>query len=111
MKNQGLFSKIFIEEVRAEVDLEDNGRGRMGTLAQKWQSKEDSSTEKLWNTFLKQAVSYLQFVLPMGPSSPDVYLLKEDYSSVDPVAVLHFVASQADLDDVSVGRFWPGKLV
>lgn len=111
MKNKGLFSSIFIDEIREEVELDDNGRGRMATLAQKWQTKDDSSTEKLWNTFLKQAVSYLQFIPPVEPSSPDIYLLKEDYNSGDPVAVLYFVAPQADFDDLSVGRFWPGKLV
>ncbi len=111
MKNKGLFSTLFIEEVREEVELDDNGRGRMATLARKWQTRDDSSTDKLWESFLKQAVSYLQFVPPAKPDATGVFHLFEDFSFTHPVAVLYFIAPDAELDDVSVGRFWPGRLV
>jgi len=111
MKNKGLFSTLFIKEIREEVALDDNGRGRMATLAQKWQTRDESSTEKLWDSFLKQAISYLQFVPPPKPSAPNVYPLFEDYSFTCPVAVLYFVPPQAEMDDVTVGQFWPGIVV
>ena len=111
MINRGLFSTLFIEQIRREVELGDNGRGRMATLAQKWQTRDESTTDNLWDTFLKQAISYLNFVPPQNPSSTNVYPLYEDFSLTRPVAVLYFVAPKAELDDVSIGRFWPGKLV
>jgi hypothetical protein len=111
MKNKGLFSTLFIEDIREEVELDDNGHGRMATLAQKWQTRDESSTEEMWDSFLKQAISYLQFVPPPKPAAPNVYPLFEDYSFTRPVAVLYFVPPQAEMDDVTVGQFWPGKLV
>jgi len=111
MKNKGLFSTLFIEDIREEVELDDNGQGRMATLAQKWQTRDESSTEKLWDSFLKQAISYLQFVPPPKPTAPNVYPLFEDYSFTHQVAVLYFVPAQAEMDDVTVGQFWPGRLV
>lgn len=111
MKNKGLFSTLFIEDIREEVELDDSGQGRMATLAQKWHTRDESSTEKLWDSFLKQAISYLQFVPPPKPTAPNVYPLFEDYSFTHQVAVLYFAAPQAEMDDVTVGQFWPGKLV
>ena len=111
MKNKGLFSTLLIKNLRDEVELDDNGRGRQATLAQKWQSRDESSTEKLWDSFLKQAVSYLQFVPPPNSTAPNVYSLFEDFSYDHPVAVLYLLPPQAEMEDVTVGQFWPGKLV
>jgi len=111
MKNKGLFSTLFIEDVKGEVELDDLARGRMATLSQTWQSRDKQSSETLWNSFLKQAVSYLRVVPPAKPSTPGVYPLYEDFAFTNIVTVLYLAEPGTDLDDTSVGRFCPGKLV
>jgi hypothetical protein len=64
MKNNGLFSWLFIEELKDVVKLDDAAQGRMATLAQTWRSRNSQDTESLWESFLKQALSYLEFVPP-----------------------------------------------
>ena len=64
MKNNGLFSSLFIEELKNVVELDDTAQGRMATLAQTWRSRNSQDTESLWESFLKQALSYLEFVPP-----------------------------------------------
>ena len=111
MKNKGLFSTLFIEDVKGEVRLDDMASGRMATLAQKWQSRDKQNRETLWNSFLKQAVSYLHAIPGPASSSPGVYPLYDDYSFLNAVTVLYLIEPGADLDDTSMGRFWPGKLI
>ena len=75
MKNNGLFSSLFIEELKDVVELDDAAQGRMATLAQTWRSRNSQDTESLWESFLKQALSYLEFVPPGNPTAPGVYPL------------------------------------
>ena len=39
MKNNGLFSSLFIEELKDSVMLDDAAQGRMATLAQTWRTR------------------------------------------------------------------------
>lgn len=64
MKNNGLFSSLFIEELKDSIKLDDAAQGRMATLAQTWWTRSIKDTESLWDSFLKQALSYLEFVPP-----------------------------------------------
>ncbi|MFP3868503.1 MAG: Eco57I restriction-modification methylase domain-containing protein [Desulfobacteraceae bacterium] len=111
MKNHGLFSSFFIDEVLNKISLDDSARGRLATLTQTWQDHEASSREGRWETFLKQAVSYLQFVPPASPAAPGVYPLYEDWGFSQILTVLYLTPPDADLDDTAVGRFWPAKLL
>ena len=67
MKNNGLFSSLFIEELKDAVKLDDAAQGRMATLTQTWRTRNSQDTESLWDSFLKQALSYLEFVPPGKP--------------------------------------------
>jgi hypothetical protein len=77
MNNHGLFSSFFISEVQDEITLDDLAQGRMATLSQTWRDHDAKNREGLWNTFLKQAVSYIQFVPTAGVTVPGVYPLYE----------------------------------
>ncbi len=111
MRNNGLFSTLFIDKIRSELELDDAGQGRMATLYHAQQHSDRSSADSIWSTHIKQALSYLSFVPPGQPDAPGVYLLYEDYSFSNTVSVLYLIEPGADLDDVSIGRFWPGKLI
>ena len=111
MKNNGLFSTLFIEDVRDEIELDDQARGRMATLAQTWSTSKRQDAEALWGTFMKQALGYLQFVPANAPSSPGIYPLYEDFGFENCIALLFLVEPDADIDDTAVGRFWPAKLI
>jgi hypothetical protein len=54
MKNNGLFSSLFIEELKDVVKLDDAAQGRMATLAQTWRSRNSQNTESLWESFLNR---------------------------------------------------------
>jgi len=111
MRNNGLFSALFIDQIRSGVVLDDAGQGRMATLAHTWNNCDRTDLKSLWNTYIKQALSYLSFVPPGQPDAPGVFPLYEDYSFSNTVAVLYLIEPGADLDDVSIGRFRPGKLI
>ena len=111
MKNNGLFSSLFIEELKDSVKLDDAALGRMATLAQVWRTHERQDAISLWETFLKQALSYLEFVPPTDPDAPNIYPLYEDYSFSNCIAVLYFVEPGSDIEDTAVGRFYPAKLI
>ncbi len=64
MRNNGLFSSLFIDELKDTIELEDVAQGRMATLAQTWRTRKTHDTVSLWDSFLKQALSYLEFVPP-----------------------------------------------
>jgi hypothetical protein len=111
MKNHGLFSTFFIDTVQSKITLDDQARGRMATLTQTWRDHDAGNREGLWDTFVKQAVSYIQFVPPSGVTVPGVYPLYDDYSYSKVISVLYLTPPDADLNDTAVGRFWPAKLL
>ena len=111
MKNNGLFSTLFIDDVRDEIELDDQARGRMATLAQTWSTSKRQDAVVLWGTFMKQALGYLQFVPANTPSSPGLYPLYEDWGFENCIAVLFLVEPGANIDDTAVGHFWPAKLI
>ena len=111
MKNNGLFSSLFIEELKGSVKLDDAAQGRMATLAQTWRTRNIQNTNALWKSFLKQALSYLEFVPPGNPTTPGVYPLYEDYNFRKCISVVYLAPPESDLDNTSVGSFYPAKLV
>jgi len=111
MKNNGLFSSLFIDELKNRVKLDDAALGRMATLTQTWQSRDTQDADSLWESFMKQALGYLEFVPSNAPASPGVYPLYEDWSFNECISVLYLCPPGADIDDTSVGRFYPAKLM
>jgi len=111
MKNNGLFSTLFVEEVRKKIELDDLARGRMATLSQTWRTRDAQSAASLWDTFMKQALGYLQFVPANKSSANGVYPLYEDFGFSNCIAVLYLIEPGKDIDDTSVGRFYPAKLL
>ena len=111
MNNNGLFSSIFIEILKIKVKLDDPAQGRMATLAQTWRTRDFQDASSLWGTFLKKAISYLEFVPPPRPEAPGVYPLFDDWDYKKCLAVLYLVEPGADIDDTAVGRFYPAKLL
>lgn len=121
MKNHGLFSSLFIEQLKAEVHLNDAAKSRMTTLAQAWRTRfkdktlnqngSNQSADSLWETFLKQALSYLGFVPPSTSASPSVYPLYDDWSYSTCISVLYLVPPGSDINSTSVGSFYPAKLM
>jgi hypothetical protein len=57
MKNQGLFSTLFIEDVRQDIKLDDAAQGELATLAQIWRDHNAATADTLWTTFLQRALS------------------------------------------------------
>ena len=111
MRNSGLFGTLFIEEVADEVSLDDAALGRMATLTQTWGTRNEQDAATLWETFLKQAVSYLEFVPPNREDAPGIYPLYEDWGFSQCITVLCLVKPRENIDDTSVGRFYPAKLL
>ena len=110
MKNNGLFSTLFIKEIKDQEELDDHGRGRMATLRHAWESRDESTSKSLWESVINQAMGYLQFAVK-GASAPNLYPLYEDYDYSSLVAYLCIVEAGSSMDDTSVGSFWPGKLI
>ena len=111
MKNNGLFSSLFIEELKDNVKLDDAAQGRMAALAQTWRTRNTEDAESLWESFLKQALSYLEFVPPVNPTAPGVYPLYEDYNFSKCISALYLAPPGSDIDNTSVGSFYPAKLL
>jgi len=111
MKNNGLFSSLFIESLKERVTLDDAAQGRMTTLAQTWRARKAQDAEALWKSFLKQALGYLEFVPSSRPVAPGVYPLYEDFSFSACISVLYLASPGSDIDDTSIGRFYPAKLL
>jgi len=111
MKNQGLFSSLFIDKLKQSVTLDDAALGRMATLSQTWKNRDTQNTASLWESFLKQALGYLEFVPPHHPDGPGVYPLYENWNFNQCISVLYLISPGADIDDTAVGRFYPAKLL
>jgi hypothetical protein len=111
MKNQGLFSSLFIDKLKQSVTLDDAALGRMATLSQTWKNRDTQNTASLWESFLKQALGYLEFVPPHHPDGPGVYPLYENWNFNLCISVLYLISPGADIDDTTVGRFYPAKLL
>ncbi|HUU81213.1 MAG TPA: hypothetical protein VMW90_07175, partial [Acidobacteriota bacterium] len=111
MKNNGLFSTLFIEKIGKEIGLDDFARDRMATLVHAWKTWEHGNLETLWETFMKQALGYLRFVPGVTPISPGVYPLFEDFGYKNGIAILCLIDPAADIDEKTVGKFWPAKLL
>jgi len=111
MNNVGMFSTLFIESLRGKVSVDDAASGRMAILAHSLKAYSMVGIGDLWEAFLKQAVSYLEFVPPAKSIEPGVYPLYDDFGYQDCVAVLIAAAGDEPLDRTEVGRFHPGKLI
>jgi hypothetical protein len=111
MKNVGLFSTIFLESVQQDIACTDEAQGRLVTLSQSWQRRDASGSDALWKSFIKAALGNVGFVVRDQPGSRGLYPLFEDYGFQNCIAMLYLVEPGANLDDESVGRFWPAKLI
>jgi len=109
--NSSLFSSLFIEDLKDDVRLDDAAQGRMATLAQTWSTRNVQDADSLWESFLKQALSYLEFVPPTNPDAPNVYPLYEDWGFSNCITVLYLAPPGSDIEDTAVGRFYPAKLI
>ncbi len=111
MKNAGMFSALFINSLRKKVSMDDAASGRMTVLAHSLQMYEISDSDDVWNAFLKQAVSYLEFVPPPRRRERRLFPLYEDWKCNNCVSVLIAAPGNSDLDSYDVGQFYPGKLI
>ena len=111
MKNNGLFSSLFVEEQRNAVELDLAARGRMETFMQAWQFINPQDTNSLWKSFLNQALGYLEFATDNHSLEKNIYLLYEDWAFNKCISVLYFVPPSSNIDDTSVGSFHPAKLL
>jgi type I restriction-modification system DNA methylase subunit len=111
MINNGLFSTLFIEELKKQTTIDDAAQGRMATLAQTWTTRDSGNEESLWDSFLKQALGYVGFVPPGKPDIPGVYPLYEDWGFSNCIGILILVPPGSDIDSTSIGRFYPAKLL
>ncbi|MCP4400642.1 MAG: hypothetical protein GY801_25495, partial [bacterium] len=111
MKNNGLFCSLFLEELRAAAALDDAARGRLTALAQTWQNRNLQDAESLWNSFVKQALSYLEFVPPAQADAPGLYPLYEDWSFSRCVGVLCLTPPEIELDADPAVWLYPARLL
>ena len=111
VKNAGLFSTLFLDAVRGQVSCADEAQGRFVTLGQSWLRRDAASMASLWTSFVKAALGNLGFVTQDQPMARGFHPLFEDFSFSNRIALLYLIEPGADLDDQSVGRFWPAKLV
>ena len=114
MKNAGLFSSIFLDSVQQDIACPDDAQGRLVTLSQSWQRRDAADASALWKSFVKAALGNLGFIIQELSGvqyGRGLHALYDDYSYQNSIALLYLVEPDADLDDQSVGRFWPAKLV
>jgi hypothetical protein len=113
MINNGLFSKLFIDQVRAEVSLGEQGEARFATLTQLWQRRDGGSAEALWKTFVMKALSGLGFNPATKSEAPGFYPLCEQGTfdfQAGTVTMAYLIEPSSDIDDTRAGRFWRVKL-
>jgi hypothetical protein len=111
MKNKGLFNSLFIEELKRNLEPDDSSLGRMATLTQAWSTTNSKSQASIWDTFLKQAVSFLEFVPPNEEVATGLFPLYEDWNYTDCISVLYLIPPGSDIDSTNVGSFYPAKLI
>ena len=111
MKNSGLFSTLFLDAVRRQVAGTDAAQGRFVTLGQSWSRRDGTSAATLWTSFVKAGLGSLGFVAHDQPLARGLHLLFDDFTYRNRIALLYLIEPGADLDDQSVGRFWPAKLI
>jgi hypothetical protein len=111
MKNHGLFSALFLETMQASTTSTDEAQGRLLTLSQNWQRRDAASRDSLWSSFVEAALGNLGFVVDAQRADRGLYQLFEDFSHETRLAMLYLVEPGADLDDQTVGRFWPARLL
>jgi len=111
MNNNGLFSTIYIQDIKDTVQLDDPAKGRMATLSQTWRTKDQKDVGGLWDSFLKQAVSYLEFVPPTHAEKGYIYPLYEDFNFSKSISALCLVPPGSDINSTDVGSFYPAKLL
>ncbi len=111
MENHGLFSTLFIRQIKNQIEFDDSGRGRMASAAQTWHGRDASSRQSLWQSFLKPVLGYLEFVSPDADTATGIYPLFEDWGFSNCITALCLIPPGADLDEVAIGRFWPGLLI
>lgn len=114
MINAGLFSTIYLDSVQEAIACTDEAQGRLVTLSQSWARRDASGAGALWTSFVKAALGNLGFVIEERTgvrAGRGLHMLHEDFSFQSPIALLYLVEPDADLDDSSVGRFWPAKLI
>ncbi len=111
MKNNGLFSTLFIDRVKTEASLDDAARGRMTTLKHNWENRDSTSSATVWDSFMKQAMGNLGFIAGNRLGEEGVYPLHEDYSFQNSLSFTYLIEPGAELDNAKVGRFWPSKLL
>ena len=111
MENHGRFSTLFIQQSKNQIELDDSGRGRMASAAQTWHGRDESSRQSLWQSFLKPVLGYLEFVSPDADTAPGIYPLFEDWGFSNCITALCLIPPGENLDEVAIGRFWPGMLI
>jgi hypothetical protein len=111
VKNAGLFSTLFLETVSGQVTCADDAQGRFVTLGQSWLRRDATSASTLWISFIKAALGNLNFVTQDQAMARGFHPLYEDYGFRNRIGLLYLIEPGADLDDQSVGRFWPAKLL
>ncbi len=111
MRNAGLFSTLFLGEIQKELVCNDDAQGRLVTLSQSWHRRDAKTTDALWSSFIKTALGNLGFVVSDQPRARGLYALYDDYGFQNCIALIYVVEPGANLDDESVGRFWPAKLI
>ena len=68
VKNAGLFSTLFLDEIQAALASSDDAQGRLVTLKQSWRRRDAASTDTLWRSFIKTALGNLGFVVKTSRS-------------------------------------------
>jgi hypothetical protein len=111
MTNKGLFSTIYIQDIKETINLDDPAKGRMSTLSQTWRTRDQKDVESLWDSFFKQAVSYLEFVPPTHAEKGYIYPLYEDFNFSKSISALCIVPPGSDINSTDVGSFYPAKLL
>ena len=111
MKNSGLFCNLFIENLRRDIELDDAAKGRLDTITQQWKSRSTENVDEHWEKFLIKVIAYLGFATKENSISPNVYPLYEDWNFEKCISILYFVPPGSNIDNISVGNFYPAKLL
>ena len=83
----------------------------MATLSQTWQHRKAGSLAEIWESFVKQALGFLEFAAQPEINESGLVSLFDDFDFANCICMVCLVDPQADIDDNRLGRFWPGKLI